>query len=104
VSPKQTTTIQIVPCFEVHLASDFGPGLMVRRPTLNSAATFNATFQAIASLLTFVAFFLALVLCTIMCLVAAELISGHASVVRDYGVRPVSSNTRVVQQNVQPRP
>jgi hypothetical protein len=65
---------------------------------MNSAATFNATLQVITGLLTFVAFFLAFVLCTIMCLAAAELISEHASVVRDYGVRPVSSNTRVLSE------
>jgi hypothetical protein len=65
---------------------------------VNSAVTFNTTLQVIARLLTFVAFFLALVLCTIMCLAAAELISDHASVIRDYGVRPVSSNTRVLSE------
>ena len=62
---------------------------------MNSAATFNATLQVIAALLIFVAVYLALVLCAIMCLVAAELISEHASVVRDNRVRLVSSDTRV---------
>jgi hypothetical protein len=65
---------------------------------MNSTAIFNATLQVIAALLTFVAVFLALVLCTITCLVAAELIFEHASVVRDYGVRPVSSNTHVLSE------
>ena len=59
---------------------------------MNSAAPFNATLQVIATLLTFIAGYLALVLGTIVCLVAAELISEHASVVRAYGVRPVSLN------------
>jgi hypothetical protein len=65
---------------------------------MNSAATFNATLQVIAALSIFVAVYLALVLCTIVCLVAAELISEHASVVRDYGVRPVSLDTRVLSE------
>jgi len=63
---------------------------------MNSVATFNATLQVIAALLIFVAAYLALVLCTIACLVAAELISEHASVVRDYGVRSVSLDARVL--------
>ena len=65
---------------------------------MSSAATFNATLQVIAALLIFVAVYLALVLCTIICLVASELISGHASVVREYWVRPVSLDTRVLQE------
>jgi hypothetical protein len=65
---------------------------------MNSAATFSATLQVIAALLTFVAVYLALVLCTILCLVAAELISEHASMVRDYRVRHVSSDTRVLSE------
>jgi hypothetical protein len=65
---------------------------------MNSAVTFNATLQVIAALLTFVAVYLALVLCTIMCLVAAELISEHAGVARDYGVRLVSSDTHVLSE------
>jgi hypothetical protein len=65
---------------------------------MNSDATLNATLQVIATLLTFVAVYLAVVLCTIMCLVAAELISEHASVVRDYGVRLVSSDARVLSE------
>jgi hypothetical protein len=65
---------------------------------MSSAATFNATLQVIAALLMFVAVYLALVLCTTMCLVASELISEHASVLRDYGVRPVSLDTRVLSE------
>jgi hypothetical protein len=65
---------------------------------MNSAATFNATLQVFAALLIFVAVYLALVLCTIVCLVAAELISEHASMVRDYGVRSVSLDTHGLQE------
>jgi hypothetical protein len=65
---------------------------------MNSAATFIATLQVIAALLTYVAVYLAFVLCAIMCLVAAELISEHASVVRDIRVRLVSSDTRVFSE------
>ncbi len=65
---------------------------------MNSAATFSATLQFIAALSTFVAVYLGLVLCTIMCLVAAELISEHASVVRDNRARLVSSDTRVLPE------
>ena len=65
---------------------------------MNSAATFFATLQVIAALLIYVAVYLALVLCTITCLVAVELISEHASVVQDYGVRPVSLDTRVLPE------
>jgi hypothetical protein len=65
---------------------------------MNSAATFSATLQVIAALLIYVAIYLALVLCTITCLVAAELISEHAIAVRDYGVRPVSLDTRVLSE------
>jgi hypothetical protein len=65
---------------------------------MNPAATFGATLQVIAALLTFVAVYLALVLCTITCLVAAELISEHASVARDHRVRPVSSHTHVLEE------
>jgi hypothetical protein len=65
---------------------------------MNSVATFNAALQVIAALFTFVAVYLALVLCTIMCLVAAELISEHARVVRENRVRLVSSDTRVLTE------
>ena len=65
---------------------------------MNSAATFSATLQVIAALFTFVAVYLALVLCTIMCLVAAELISEHARIVRDYRMRLVSSDTHVLSE------
>jgi hypothetical protein len=65
---------------------------------MNSAATFNATLQVIAALLTFVAVYLAFVLCAILCLVAAELISERARVVRDSRVRLVSSDTRVLSE------
>jgi len=65
---------------------------------MNSAATFSATLQVIAALLTFVAAYLALVLCAILCLVAAELISEHARVVRDSRVRLDSSDTRVLTE------
>jgi hypothetical protein len=65
---------------------------------MNSAATFNATLQVNATLLIFVAVYLALVLCAIMRLVAAELISEHASVIRDNRVRLVSSDTRVLSE------
>jgi hypothetical protein len=61
---------------------------------MSPAASFYATLQVMAALLIYVAVYLALVLCTITCLVGAELISEHASVVRDYGVRPVSLDTR----------
>ena len=54
---------------------------------MNSAATFLPMLQVIVALSIFVAVYLALVLCTITCLVAAELISEGARVVRDYGVR-----------------
>jgi hypothetical protein len=65
---------------------------------MSSAATFYAALQVFAALLIYVAVYLALVLCTITCLVGAELISEHASVVRDYGVRPVSLDTRVLSE------
>lgn len=65
---------------------------------MNSGATFDATLQVIAALLIFVAGYLALVLCAIACLVAAELISEHASVVRAYGVRPVSLDNRILSE------
>jgi hypothetical protein len=65
---------------------------------MNSVATFDAALQAIAAVLIYVAIYLALVLCTISCLVAAELISEHASVVREYGVRPVSLASRVLSE------
>jgi hypothetical protein len=65
---------------------------------MNSAATLNATLQVIAALCTFVAVYLALVICAIMCLVAAELISEHARVVRENRMRLVSSDTRVLSE------
>ena len=65
---------------------------------MNSAATFNAALQVIAALSTFVAVYLALVLCAILCLVAAELISEHARVVRENKVRLVSSDTDVLSE------
>jgi hypothetical protein len=65
---------------------------------MNSAATFYATLQVIAALLIYVEVYLALVLCTISFLVGAELISEHASVVRDYGVRPASLDTRILSK------
>lgn len=65
---------------------------------MNSAAKFNATLQVIAGLLTFIAIYLSIVLCTMTCLVAAELISERASVVRDNRVRLVSSDTCVLSE------
>jgi hypothetical protein len=65
---------------------------------MNSAATFRSTLQVMAALLIFVAVNLALVICTIVCLVAAELISEHASVVRAYGVRHFSFDDRVLPE------
>ena len=90
-------TIQIVPCLGVRLASYLGLGPLFRRSSMNSAPTFYATLQIIAALLIYVAVYLALVICTITCLVAAELISEHASVVRGYGVRP-ALDTRVLPE------
>jgi len=63
-----------------------------------SAAAFYSSLQVIAALLIFVAVYLALVLCSIISLVAAELISEHASVTRDHRVRLVSSDTHVLSE------
>jgi hypothetical protein len=65
---------------------------------MNSFATFDAMLQAIAALLIFVAAYLACVISTIICLVAAELISERPSMVRDYGVRPVSLDASVLSE------
>jgi len=65
---------------------------------MNSAATFFATLQVIAAFLIFVAVYLAIVLCTIICLVAAELISEHIGVIREYGEKAVSLNRRVLSK------
>jgi hypothetical protein len=65
---------------------------------MSSAATFYAALQVFAALLIYVAVYLALVLCTITCLVGAELISEHASVIRDYGVKPVSLDTHILSE------
>lgn len=54
--------------------------------------------QVIAALLIFLAGYLALALGTTKCLVAAVLICGHASVVREYGVRSASMNTHVLSE------
>jgi hypothetical protein len=59
---------------------------------------FNATVQVTAALLIFVASYLALVLSTIIGLVIAELISERANVVRAYGVRSVSLDTRALSE------
>ena len=60
--------------------------------------TLNATLQVIAALLIFVAGYLALVLSAIVGLVMAELISERANLVRAYGVRSVSLDTRVLSE------
>lgn len=62
---------------------------------MNSATTFFAALQVIGAMLIFVASYLALVLCGILFLVAAELISERASLVREYGVKPIPLGTRV---------
>ena len=61
------------------------------------AAAFYSSLQVIAALLIFVAVYLALVLCTIVSLVAAELISEHASLVRDYKAKPASLETEFLK-------
>jgi hypothetical protein len=65
---------------------------------MSSAATFYAALQVFAALIIYVAVYIALVLCTITCLVGAELISERSSVIRDYGVRPVSLDTRAFSE------
>jgi hypothetical protein len=62
---------------------------------MSSPGTFYPMLQAIAALMTFVAIYLSFVVCTIICLVAAELISKHARVVREYGVNPFPLGSRV---------
>jgi hypothetical protein len=91
-------TNQTAPSLGVRLASFFGPVRLYRRFSMSSAATFYAALQVIAALLIYVAVYLALVLCTITCLVGAELISEHASVIRDYGVKPVSLDTHILSE------
>ena len=61
---------------------------------MNSVAAFDATLQAISTLLVFVAAYLGLVVLTIICLVAGELISHHAGIVREYGEKPFLLATR----------
>lgn len=65
---------------------------------MNSPGTFYPMLQVIAALVTFVAVYLSLVVCAIICLVAAELISEHVSMVREYGVNPVPVETRVLSE------
>jgi hypothetical protein len=62
------------------------------------ADTFNAMLQGIAALLIFVAFYLALVLSAIIGLAIAELISERANLVRAYGVRSFSLDTRALSE------
>jgi hypothetical protein len=59
---------------------------------------FNAMLQVIAAFLIFVACYLALVLSAIIGLVIAELISESANLVRAYGRRSVSLDTRVLSE------
>jgi hypothetical protein len=61
-------------------------------------APFNAMLQVIAAFLIFVACYLALLLSAIIGLVIAELISESANLVRAYGARSVSLDTRVLSE------
>ena len=65
---------------------------------MNSAATFYPALQVIAALLVFVAVYLALALLTVLSLVAAELISEHTSLAREYGAKDVPFGTRTHPQ------
>ena len=56
--------------------------------------SFNPMLQGIATLLIFVAGFLALVLFTVVCLVLAELISERDGLIRAYGVRSGSLDSK----------
>lgn len=62
---------------------------------MNSATAICAALQVIGAMLIFVAFYLALVLCGILILVAGELISEHASLVQEYGVKSMPLETSV---------
>jgi MFS-type transporter involved in bile tolerance (Atg22 family) len=66
---------------------------------MNFLATFSATLQVIAAFLIFVAVYLSLLVFTITCLVAAELISEGASLVRNCMLRRASLNSRVWSEN-----
>ncbi len=61
---------------------------------MNSAPAIYAALQVIAAILIFVACYLFIVLCSITLLIAADLISEHARLVREYGTKSVPSLTR----------
>lgn len=65
---------------------------------MNFAAPITATLQVVAAFLIFAAVYLALVVSAILCLVLTELIAEHASVFREFWVRPVALGTRLRSQ------
>jgi hypothetical protein len=61
---------------------------------MNIPTGVSAMLQVIAALFIFVASYLAIVVCAIACLAVAELFSGRAEVIREYGATSIPAGAR----------